>query len=40
VAFRTGARATAAGQPMQPVVAQLELDEMIAMAAYTATLAP
>jgi cytochrome c553 len=37
VAFRTGARATAAGQPMQLVVARLELNDMIAVAAYVAS---
>lgn len=40
VAFRTGARAGASGAPMQPVVANLELDDMIAVAAYAASLTP
>ncbi|HEV7836738.1 MAG TPA: c-type cytochrome [Gemmatimonadaceae bacterium] len=40
VAFKTGARSTPASQPMQAVVAQLSVDDMIAVAAYAATLAP
>ncbi len=40
VAFRTGARDTTAAAPMKPVVAQLDVDEMIALAAYAASLAP
>jgi cytochrome c553 len=34
LAFRSGARASAAGMPMQPVVARLEVNDMIAIAAY------
>jgi cytochrome c553 len=40
VAFRTGARASAAGLPMRQVVAHLEMTDMIAIAAYTGSLAP
>ncbi len=40
LAFRTGARSTPAGQPMQAVVAQLEVDDMIAIAAYVGSLEP
>ncbi|MFO1393929.1 MAG: c-type cytochrome [Steroidobacteraceae bacterium] len=40
VAFRTGARNAPAGAPMQPVVAGLTLDDMIAVAAYAATQQP
>lgn len=40
VAFRTGARNAPAGAPMQPVVASLTLDDMIAVAAYAATQQP
>ncbi len=38
--FKTGARSTAASQPMQAVAARLSVDDMIAVAAYAATLAP
>lgn len=40
LAFKTGARSTTASQPMQAVVARLSVDDMIALAAYAATLAP
>jgi cytochrome c553 len=40
VAFKSGARSTLASQPMQAVVAHLSVDEMIAVAAYAATLRP
>ena len=40
VAFRTGARDTPAAGPMQPVVAQLGVDEMIALAAYVGSVPP
>jgi cytochrome c553 len=40
VAFKTGARSTPASQPMQAVVARLSVEEMIAVAAYAASLAP
>ncbi len=40
LAFRTGARATPAGVPMQAVVAKLQLADMIAIAAYVGTLEP
>ena len=40
LAFKTGARSTAASQPMQPVVAGMSVGDMIAVAAYAATLAP
>jgi cytochrome c553 len=40
LAFRTGARATTAGQPMQAVAGNLELNDMIAVAAYAASLEP
>ena len=40
VAFRTGARASVAGAPMQPVVESLELGDMIAVAAYAGSLPP
>jgi cytochrome c553 len=40
LAFKTGARSTAASQPMQAVVARLSVGDMIAVAAYAATLAP
>jgi cytochrome c553 len=40
VAFRSGARAGAAGQPMQPVVATLAPGQMIDVAAYAASLNP
>ena len=39
VAFKSGARSTPASQPMQAVVARLSVDEMIAVAAYAASLA-
>ena len=40
LAFKTGARATPASQPMQAVVAQMSTAEMIAVAAYAGSLAP
>jgi cytochrome c553 len=40
IAFKTGARSTPASQPMQAVVARLTVSDMIAAAAYAATLAP
>ncbi len=39
-AFRTGTRATPAGQPMQAVVAGIDVDDMIAIAAYVGSLEP
>jgi len=38
VAFKTGTRSTPASQPMQAVVARLSVEQMIAVAAYTASL--
>jgi cytochrome c553 len=38
LAFKTGARAAPAGAPMQAVVAGLQLRDMIAAAAYAASL--
>lgn len=40
VAFKTGARSTPASQPMQAVVARLSVEQMIAVAAYAASLRP
>jgi cytochrome c553 len=40
LAFRTGARASAAGAPMREAVATLSLDDMIAAAAYAGKLKP
>jgi cytochrome c553 len=40
LAFKTGARATAAGAPMMPVIEQLDVEGMIAAAAYAASLEP
>jgi cytochrome c553 len=40
LAFRTGSRSAAAGAPMAPVVAQMNVDDMIAAAAYAASLEP
>lgn len=40
LAFRVGTRAASAGAAMQPVVVQLDIDDMIAVAAYAATLEP
>ena len=40
LAFKSGARVTAASQPMQAVVAQLSTADMIAVAAYAASLSP
>jgi cytochrome c553 len=40
VAFKTGARSTPASQLMQAVVARLSVEEMIAVAAYAASLGP
>lgn len=38
LAFKTGARSTPASQPMQPVVARMSVEDMIAVAAYAGTL--
>ncbi len=38
LAFRTGSRSSAAGASMMPVVAQMNIDDMIAAAAYAASL--
>jgi cytochrome c553 len=40
LAFRHGARTTEAAKPMEPVVEKLELPEMIALAAWCASLNP
>jgi cytochrome c553 len=40
LAFRTGTRSAPAGQPMQAVVARLEIDDMIAVAAYVGSQSP
>ena len=40
LAFKTGARSTPASQPMQAIVARLSVEDMIAVAAYAASLAP
>jgi hypothetical protein len=40
LAFKTGARTAPGGAPMQPVVAYLGLDDMIAAAAYAGSLEP
>ena len=40
LAFQTGARASVTGQPMAPVVAKLQLGDMIDVAAYAASLSP
>ena len=40
LAFQSGARASAAGQPMQPVVADLKIGKMIDVVAYAASLQP
>ena len=40
VAFKTGARSTPASQPMQVVAGGLSVDDMIAVAAYAASLRP
>jgi cytochrome c553 len=40
LAFRAGTRASAAGMAMWPVVAMLDVEDMIAVAAYAATLEP
>lgn len=40
IAFRTGARSAASGQLMRDEVSQLSLDDMIAVAAYAASLQP
>jgi len=40
LAFRTGSRSSAAGASMMPVVAQMSIDDMIAAAAYAASLEP
>lgn len=39
-AFRTGARSASSGMPMQPVVARLDVEAMIAIAGYVGTLDP
>jgi cytochrome c553 len=38
--IQSGARTGAAVQPMKPVVADMTIDDMIALAAYTASLKP
>jgi cytochrome c553 len=40
LAFRTGARSAVAGAPMMPVVALMDVDDMMAAAAYAASLEP
>jgi cytochrome c553 len=40
LAFKTGARSTAASQPMNDVASKLSLDDMIAVAAYEGSLNP
>jgi cytochrome c553 len=40
IGFRTGARAGADGAAMQPVVARLDVDDMIAIASYIGSLEP
>ena len=40
LAFRSGARSAEAGAPMMPVVALMSVDDMIATAAYAASLEP
>jgi cytochrome c553 len=40
LAFKTGARATPASQPMRPVVARLEVEDMTAVAAFAASKEP
>lgn len=40
LAFRSGTRATPAGQPMQTVVSRLDLNDMIAVAAYAGAQPP
>ena len=40
LAFRTGARSAATGAPMMPVVALMNVDDMVAAAAYAASLEP
>ena len=40
LAFKTGVRANANAQQMLPVVEHLEINDMIAVAAYLATLPP
>jgi cytochrome c553 len=40
LAFKTGSRTTPASQPMQAVVAHLSIEDMIAAAAYAASLGP
>ena len=40
LAFRTGTRSAAAGAPMMPVVAPMDVDDMMAAAAYAASLEP
>jgi cytochrome c553 len=40
LAFRTGSRSAAAGAPMMPVVALMSVDDMMAAAAYAASLEP
>ena len=40
LAFRTGSRSAAAGAPMMPVVAPMNVDDMMAAAAYAASLEP
>ena len=40
IGFRTGARAGVGSAPMQKVASQLDLDGMIAVAAYAGSLRP
>jgi cytochrome c553 len=40
LAFQTGARAGATGQPMLPVIARLKMTDMINVVAYAASLEP
>jgi cytochrome c553 len=40
LAFRTGSRAAAAGEPMRPVAERLAVEDMIAVAAYAAAQEP
>jgi cytochrome c553 len=38
--FRVGARAGSGSPPMKPLVERLSMDDMISLAAYTASLSP
>jgi cytochrome c553 len=40
IGFKTGARTSPLSQPMQAVAAQLSVEDMIAVAAYAASLNP